>query len=303
MKVLVTGGTGFVGQRVVEKLLDHGHEVVISTRSVPRAILTCGPRCQYVLWGDTKSPAPAEAFTGVDAIIHLMGENIGEKRWDEEQKKKIYDSRITGTRMLLEGMRDLSEKPKVLVSASAIGIYGARGDENLHEDASKGEDFLAKVCKNWEEEALKARDQGLRVVLLRTGVVLGKDGGALKKMLPIFRLGLGGKLGSGEQFMSWIHVDDLAEMYVRAVEDESLFGAFNAVAPHPVTNAEFTRELGRVLHRPTILPAPAFALKTALGEMSTIVLDGQKVIPKKFEESNFQYRMSSLPEALRESTH
>ena len=301
MKVLVTGASGFVGRRVVSQLLQRKHQVVVLTRSVAKAAVACGAECKYVQWGDTHSPVPAQAFEGVDAVINLMGENIGEKKWDDTQKKKIYDSRITGTRMLIEGMSALPKKPSVLVNASAIGIYGARGEEALDENASTGEGFLASVCKDWEAEAVKARSLGMRVVLMRTGVVFGKNGGALKKMLPVFKLGLGGKLGSGKQYMSWIHVDDLASMYVQAVEDNTMNGQYNAVSPYPITNAEFTKTLGKTLGRPTLFPAPAFVIQKALGEMSTIVLEGQKVLPSKFKEKKFQFRSASLEKTLKES--
>jgi uncharacterized protein (TIGR01777 family) len=260
-----------------------------------------GAQCKYVLWPDTNELPPAEAFVGVDAVINLMGENIGEKKWDEAQKKKIYDSRINGTRNLVEAMKALPKKPRVLVNASAVGIYGSHGDEALDENASSGNDFLATVCKDWEAEAMKAKDLGVRVVLLRTGVVFGKNGGSLKKMLPIFKLGLGGKVGTGKQYMSWIAVDDLAGMYVAAVEDNTMNGAFNAVSPYAVTNAEFSKTLGKCLGRPAVLPAPAFAIKTALGEMSTIILDGAKVVPAKFKAKNFQFRSAALEKTLKES--
>ncbi len=301
MKVLVTGASGFVGRRVVSQLLHKKHEVVALTRNLAKAAVVLGADCKYAQWPDMNSPAPVEAFDGVDAVINLMGENIGEKKWDESQKKKIYDSRITGTRMLIEGMKAAPKRPRAFISASAVGIYGVRGDETIEENSTFGNDFLAGVCRDWEIEANKANDLKMRVVLLRTGVVFGKNGGALKKMLPIFKLGLGGRLGSGKQYMSWIHVDDLAAMYVQAVEDESMSGPYNAVSPNPITNADFTKVLGKSLGRPTLFPAPAFAIRKALGEMSTIVLDGQKVIPSRFKEMKFQFKSASLEKSLKES--
>ncbi len=301
MKVLVTGASGFVGRRVVAQLLSQKHEVVVLTRNLAKAAIVLGSQCKYVQWMDNDTLPPAEAFNGVDSVINLMGENIGGKRWDEAQKKKIYDSRIHSTRNLIEAMAALSKKPKALISASAIGIYGSRGDEVLDESASSGSDFLAGVCKDWEAEAKKAEALKMRVVLMRTGVVLGKGGGALTKMLPIFKLGLGGRLGSGKQYMSWIHVDDLAAMYVQAATDETMSGAFNATSPYPATNEEFTKALGKRLKRPTIFPAPEFAIKKALGEMSTIVLDGQKVIPTKFKDKKFQFKSATLEKTLKET--
>ncbi len=301
MKVLVTGASGFVGRRVVTQLLAQKHEVVVLTRNLAKAAIVLGSQCRYVQWMDNDTLPPSDAFTGVDAVINLMGENIGGKRWDESQKKKIYDSRILSTRHLVESMAALAKKPRALISASAIGIYGNRGDEALDESAKAGSDFLAGVCKDWETEAKKAEALKMRVVLMRTGVVLGKGGGALTKMLPIFKLGLGGRLGTGKQYMSWIHVDDLAAMYVQAVSDETMNGAFNATSPYPATNAEFTKALGKRLKRPTLFPAPEFVLKKALGEMSTIVLDGQKVIPTKFKDMKFQFKSATLEKTLKET--
>jgi uncharacterized protein (TIGR01777 family) len=302
MKVLVTGASGFVGRRIVAQLLQKKMEVVVLTRNLPKAVIILGSDCKYFQWMDMNTLPPAEAFDGVDVVINLMGENIGGKKWDETQKKRIYDSRINSTRLLVEAIKALPKKPRALINASAVGIYGNRGDETLDENATSGNDFLAGVCKDWEAEANKALDQKIRVVLMRTGVVLGKGGGALTKMLPIFKLGLGGRLGSGKQYMSWIHVDDLAAMYVHAVSDDSMSGPFNATSPYPATNAEFTKALGKRLKRPTLFPAPEFAIKTALGEMSTIVLDGQKVVPAKFKEKKFQFKSATLEKTLKETT-
>lgn len=303
MKVLVTGASGFVGRRVVAQLLSKKHEVVVLTRNLAKAAIVLGSECKYVQWIDMSELPPAAAFDGVDAVINLMGENIGGKKWDEKQKKKIYDSRINSTRLLVVGMKALPKKPGAFISASAIGIYGNRGDEALDENATQGNDFLAGVCRDWETEANKALDMKMRVVLMRTGVVLGKGGGALKKMLPVFKLGLGGRLGSGKQYMSWIHVDDLASMYVQAAEDQTMSGVYNAVSPYPTTNAEFTKALGKRLKRPTIFPAPEFAIKKALGEMSAIVLEGQKVLPTRFKDKKFQFKSATLEKTLKETAY
>jgi uncharacterized protein len=302
MKVLVTGATGFVGQRVVRQLLNDGDEVVVLTRNIAKGALYLGNKCKYFQWSDTSTLPPEEAFQGVDAVINLMGEGIAEKRWDEAQKKKIYDSRIVATSKLLERIQAMAKKPSVLVSASAIGIYGNRGDEELTEQSSTADDFLARVCKDWETEAFKAKGLGMRVAVIRTGVVLGKDGGALKKMLPIFKLGAGGPVGSGGQYMSWIHVDDIASMYVHAAKDSSFEGILNGTAPYPATSKEFAKQLGKTLGRPAFAPAPAFALKLVFGEMSQVLLDGQKVLPTKFKEKKFRFRFPTLEMALKEST-
>jgi uncharacterized protein len=301
MKYLVTGATGFVGQRVVKQLTDGGDQVVILTRNIAKGALYFGNKCQYFLWSDTSQLPPIEAFDGVDVVINLMGEGIADKRWDENQKKKIHDSRIVATSNLVEVMKGLTKKPSAFISASAVGIYGNRGNEEINESSSTADDFLARICKDWEESALKAKNLGLRTAIIRIGVVIGKDGGALKKMLPIFKLGAGGPVGSGKQFMSWIHVDDIAGMFVRAGKDSSIEGIYNGTSPYPATSKDFARELGKVLHRPAFAPAPAIALKIVFGEMSQVLLDGQKVLPTKFKEKKFSYRYPTLEMALTES--
>ncbi|MBA2406097.1 MAG: TIGR01777 family protein, partial [Bdellovibrionales bacterium] len=300
MKVVVTGATGFVGQVIVKQLLASGDEVVVLTRNVARAAITLGSSCKYFQWDDTNSLPPVEAFQGVDGIINLMGESIS-KRWDENQKKKIYNSRINGTRRLVEVLEKLPQRPKVFVSASAIGIYGNRGDEDINEESTVADDFLGKVCKDWENEANKARNFGARVVIIRTGVVLGRGGGALEKMLPVFKMGVGGPLGSGKQYLSWIHIEDLASMYLEALKNNSIKAVLNGTAPYPATNAYFSKMMGKVLRRPAFLPTPAFAMKIAFGEMSQIILEGQKVLPVKFKEMNFRYRYPTLEMALKET--
>ena len=302
MKILITGATGFVGSVIVKELLASGDEVVVLTRSISNAALKLGSRVKYFYWGDYRTAPPAEAFAGVDGVINLMGETIS-KRWDAKTKKEIYDSRILATRSLVEGMRNLAQKPKVFVSASAIGYYGNRGAEELDETSAPGSDFLAKVCKDWEKEAQSAQDLGIRLAIIRIGVVLGRKGGALAKMLPVFKMGVGGKVGSGEQYMSWIHVKDLACMFVEAVKNPSIEGTLNGTAETPVTNAEFTKVLGRALGRPTLFPAPAVAMKIAFGEMSTLLLEGQKVLPKRFLRNRYHYRYPTLEKALRETAY
>lgn len=301
MKVLVTGATGFVGKRVVQQLLNGGDEVVVLTRNIAKGALHLGSKCKYFLWADTNTLPPVEAFEGVDAIIHLMGEGIADKRWDEVQKKKIYDSRIISTAKILEAIKGLEKKPKVLASASGVGIYGNRGDEEITEESSLADDFLAKVCIDWEAEAMKAKALGLRVAVLRTGVVLGKNGGALKKMLPIFKLGAGGPVGNGKQYMSWIHVDDLASMYIEVIKNPSFEGPLNATAPYPATSKDFAKQLGKTLGRPAFAPAPSFALKLVFGEMSQVLLEGQKVLPVKFKENKYRFKFPTLEMALKES--
>lgn len=302
MKVLMTGATGFVGRVIVRQLLAAGDEVVVLTRHVPGAALVLGSQCKFFQWKNLSEAPPAEAFAGVDAVVNLVGEGIADKRWDERQKKRIYNSRIDGTRQLVLGMK--AAGVKTLVSTSAVGIYGPRGDEEVTETGKPGDDFLSSVCKDWEKEAEVAKDFGARVAIMRVGVVLGRGGGALKKMLPIFKLGAGGPVGSGNQWMSWIHVEDLAAMYVRAVKEKSFVGAYNATSPYPAKNKDFSKVLGNVLKRPAFAPAPGFMMKLVFGEMSTVLLDGQRVIPKRLhDEAHFHYRYATLEMALKETAY
>lgn len=301
MKVLITGATGFIGRRVVKALQNAGDEVVVLTRSAYHAKSALGEKCNYFVWDHTTSTLPPEeAFEGVDGVINLMGEGIADKRWSDLQKRRIYDSRILGTSNLVKRIENMEprRRPQVLVSASAIGIYGDRGEEEISEDSTPAHDFLAKVCTDWEAEANKAQKLGLRVVLVRTGVVIGHAGGALKKMLPAFKIGAGGVVGDGHQYMSWIHVDDLADMYVTSLKNAEVRGAINGTAPNPVTNKEFTKTLGRTLKRPTIAAVPGFILKLIFGEMSTVLLEGAKVIPRKIKEKNFNFKYPTLDRAL-----
>lgn len=302
MKVLVTGASGFVGKTLVCQLLEKGDEVVVLTSNIAKAALTLGSKCKYFQWVDTNMAPPQEAFEGVEAVINLMGENISSKRWSEDQKKKIYNSRIDGTTRLVGAMSKMEKKPSVFVSTSAVGIYGNRGTEELTESSELSSDFLAHVCKDWEAAANKAEAQGIRVVIIRTGVVVGRGGGALAKMLPPFKLGLGGPLGFGKQFMSWIHIEDLAALYIECLKNSDARGVFNGTSPYPATNMEFTKALGQAVKRPALFPVPSFVVKTLFGEMSTILLEGQKVLPAKSKELKFRFRYPTLDLALKEST-
>jgi uncharacterized protein len=275
MKSIVSGGTGFIGRRVVERLRGNGHEVAVWSRRGSNASLD-----------------------GMDAVIHLAGEPVAQ-RWNATVKQRILDSRVLGTRRLVDEMGRVGAGPKVLVSASAIGYYGERGDEILTENAGPGEGFLADVCRGWEAEADRAAQFGVRVMRLRIGFVLGKNGGALGKMIPAFKAGVGGKLGSGKQWMPWVHIDDVVEMFARAVESD-MSGVWNATAPNPVRNEEFTKELGRVLHRPAFFPMPGLALKIAFGEMGEHMLDSARVVPEAALTAGYRFRFSELGAALRD---
>ncbi len=296
MRALVTGATGFIGRQ----LLHHLHDPIVLTRDPSRTKGLPGS-VQAIGWNPAAGPPPREAFEGVDTIFHLAGESVAEGRWTRAKKERIQQSREIGTRNLVLGIESCASRPKVLVSTSAVGYYGSRGDNVLDENAQPSDDFLGRVCLVWEREAQRATALGLRVVNPRVGVVLGDSGGALAKMLPIFKLGLGGRLGDGRQWMPWIHVDDVVGLMLHAAEHDSIQGPMNTVSPNPVTNREFTRELGAVLHRPTIFPAPALGLRLMLGEFADILLASQRVVPRVALESGYHYQYSDLEDALRAS--
>ena len=297
MQALVTGATGFVGPRLL-RMLDRP---VVLTRDPERARATIGHLAGRIVgWDSRQGPPPASALEGIDTVFHLAGESVAEGRWTPAQKQRIRDSRVIGTRHLVQGIRQASARPAVLVSASAVGYYGNRGDDELTESAVAGRDFLAEVCVAWEEEALTAREMGVRVVTARTGIVLGAGGGALGKMLLPFKLGAGGPLGSGKQWMPWIHVTDLARLYYHAAATAPIDGPMNAVAPNPVRNSEFTRALARQLHRPAFLPAPYFGLRLVFGEFAEVLFASQRVIPRVALESGFTFQYPDITAALRE---
>lgn len=293
MRVVITGGTGLIGSALARRLAQAGHEVIVTGRRAPR---TMPELVSFRPW-NTQEPLPPAMFEGASAVVHLVGETIAQ-RWTENAKARIRASRIESTRKLVEALAASRERPTTLVCASATGIYGDRGDEWLSESSAPGKDFLADLARQWEEAAMGGLRWGLRVVLLRIGVVLDPRGGALARMLPAFRLGLGAKLGSGRQWMSWIHIADLAELAVRAIEDKHLAGPVNAVAPAPVTNAEFTRALGRVLRRPVVLRVPAWLLRRMFGEMAEVLLASQRVRPEAALRAGFVFRHPDLVQAL-----
>ncbi len=294
MNCLLTGATGFIGSHLVDHLLANGHSVNYVARQRSNRLDT---RAAFHYWDRQEEPR-LESVPRPDAVFHLAGEPVSQ-RWMEDVKKRIVESRVDGTRKLVSAIGKLKHKPSVLVSTSAVGFYGDRGDQVLTEASSAGEGFLAEVCEAWEREATKASEFGLRVALLRVATVLGKGGGALKPMLVPFKLGVGGRFGSGKQWMPWIHLDDVVALYVFAAENASAQGPLNAAAPETVTNEKFTRTLGKVLGRPTIIPAPRFALRAALGELADFVLSSERVVPEATEQAGFKFRFGQLEPALR----
>jgi uncharacterized protein len=293
MKALVTGATGLVGRELVRRL----EQAVVLTRKVG-ASGQFGSGVKEWAWQPEAAVAPAGAFDGVDTVFHLAGEPVAEGRWTADKKRRIRDSRVLGTRNLVAALTTLPALPRVLVCASAVGFYGDRGDAELREASGKGSGFLANVCESWEAEARAAERVGIRVVMARLGIVLAERGGALARMLPPFRLGVGGKLGGGRQWMPWVHLDDVVGLLLHAAGDDRLRGPMNVVSPEPVTNAEFTRELGHVLGRPALLPVPRLALRVAFGELSQALLSSQRVLPALALETNYSFAYPRLRPAL-----
>ncbi len=296
-RVTITGATGLLGPTLVDALRARGTHVTVLTRDPARASARLGA-VEAVRWDLLEEPAPAQALAGRDAVLHLAGEPVAQ-RWSAKAKRAIRDSRVTGTHNLLEGLAQAEPRPRTLVSSSAVGYYGAHGEEPLDEDAPAGEDFLARVCVEWEQAAAAASELGARVVQVRTGVVLDRSGGALAKMLPAFRLGVGGPVAGGYQYIPWIHAEDVVRMMLTALEDERWSGPVNASAPEPVRNRDFSRALGAALGRPALIPVPAVALRALYGEMSQIVTTGARVVPAKPLVLGYEFAHPQLEEALR----
>lgn len=296
MQVVVTGATGFVGRALVEKLLASGHAVTVVSRHANRARQAFGDRVAAVSWDD--EPGLTEAVSGADGIVNLAGENLSAGRWTARRKQAILASRIDATGRIVRAIAQAGHKPGVLVSASAVGYYGPQTERICTEADAPADDFLARVCQAWEDEAAAVTECGVRLVILRLGVVLGSGGGALPRMALPFRLFAGGPVGSGRQWVPWVHRDDVIGLIMHALEQPGVHGTLNAVAPEAQTNRTFSRALGRALRRPCWLPVPAFALQLAFGEMSSLLLTGQRVAPEATLASGYTFRFPNLAPAL-----
>jgi hypothetical protein len=296
MKILITGGTGFVGTQLTSRLIRDGYQVTILTRSLKGA-KGSSPGISYLEGDPTKKGPWQEAIKNHDAVINLAGASIFSK-WTEEHKKAIRESRVSTTQNIVEGIPSDQSKKMTLFSTSAVGYYGFCGDEELVEDSPPGNDFLARIALEWEGEALKAREKGARVVITRFGIVMGEKGGALSQMIPLFKKYIGGPIGSGKQWFSWVHIKDLAEAFVFLLKHPEISGPVNVCSPNPVRNKDLAKALGRALHRPSFIPAPAFMVKLALGEFGSVILEGQKVIPRKLLENAFVFQYPDIETAL-----
>ncbi len=295
MNITITGATGLIGTKLVAALDARGDTVTVLSRNPAKAKAALG--VDAVAWDSTAGPAPAGALSGRDAVVHLAGEPVAQ-RWSAKAKGTILASREQGTRNLVAGIAAAEPKPGVLVSSSAVGYYGPHGDERVPESAPAGNDFLAGVCVRWEREADLAAGLGLRVVKIRTGVVLDAAGGALKTMLPAFKAGIGGPVAGGGQYVPWIHVDDIVGLYLKALDDPRWSGAYNGAAPEPATNREFSTALGKALHRPSVAPVPAFAVKLLFGEMAEVVTRGQRAVPERPLAGGYAFTRPDLHLAL-----
>lgn len=300
MKVLVAGATGLIGTELIRTLVADGVGVHALVRDTVRGAAQLPAGATLFAWDAVGGPPPAVAFVGVDAVVNLVGESIAGGRWTDARRKQLRDSRIVSTRALVGELRTLASKPRVWVAASAVGYYGDRGDEILTEASAQGAGFLAELARDWESESLRAAELGVRVVITRNGAVLARQGGFLRKILPVFRLGVGGRVGPGTQWFPWIHIQDEVALIRHAIASEGVSGVINAVAPEPVTNRELTAALGEVLSRPTVLAAPAFALRLAMGGMADeLLLGSQRVMPVRTLEHGFKFKYPLLRAALK----
>ena len=300
VRVLVAGATGFVGRELVRVLFEKGHDILILTRNVESAVLKIPAGCKVIEWSPNVNFLAPSLISKVDVVINLAGENIADGRWTKKRKKKILDSRVMSVKRLAEALKFLNHKPKLFISASAIGYYGNCDAKEIDEKTSIGNGFLSDVCQKWENEIFEIEKLGIRTVACRIGMVLGHDGGVLKRMILPFKLGLGGKLGTGKQWISWIHINDLVNILVYTMEDASINGVINAVSPNPTMNIDFTSVLGKTLNRPTIFALPTFFLRFIFGELSELLLGSQRVLANRMLDKGFKFQYGKLEDALME---
>ncbi len=292
MKILITGASGLIGKELQKSFAAKGYDMLLASRSEPKDE-------KHIQWSIEEGFTDPSKLEGVDVVIHLAGENVSGLRWTDEKKKAIRDSRVLGTRNVVDAISKLKNRPHTFIASSAIGFYGDRANEEVTESSAAGDTFLSGVCKEWEAESRRAEDAGIRTVLLRTGIVLSKDGGALSTMLLPFKLGVGGVVGTGKQWMSWIALDDEIAVINYVIENENIRGAVNAVSPNPATNHDFTKTLGDVLYRPTFLPLPEFAISMVFGEMGdALLLASTKVAPKRLLDAGFEFKYTDLKKAI-----
>jgi uncharacterized protein (TIGR01777 family) len=298
-KIIITGATGLIGRKLSQKLFEAGHQIIVFSRNASSAKNILKKDYDYIDWDYRKSDKWIESISTADAIVHLAGINLFAKRWNKKFKEEILASRKETTKALVDAVKLSQAKPEVFVSASGVGYYGDCGDKLLDENSPAGNDFLAEVCKLWEAEAAEVGQAGVRTVSVRTGIVLSKEDGALKRMLLPFKLFVGGPLGNGKQWFPWIHIDDIVGIYFHSIENQNLNGAVNAASPNICTMKEFAETLGKVLHRPSLFPVPELALKIAIGEAGKVVLMSQRVKVNKLSESGYKFKFENLEEALR----
>ncbi len=297
-RIVVTGATGLIGKKLVNVLIDRGDELIIFSRDAEKAKSIFPKSKQCVEWDYHKPDLWKSKLENADAVIHLAGINLFSKRWNDDFKKEVLESREVSTKILVDSIKSCSNKPEVFISASGIGYYGDCGETILDEKSIKGNDFLADVCEVWESEAAKVEEAGVRSVRIRTGLVLSTEDGALKQMLPVFKFFIGGPLGNGKQWASWLHIDDIVEIYLHAIDNANLSGAVNAASPNPVRMKELAKTLGKVLNRPSLFPAPKFLLKLVVGEAAEVVTASQRIDVKKLLNSGYQFKFTESSNAL-----
>jgi uncharacterized protein (TIGR01777 family) len=300
VRILITGVTGYIGRALCASLIAAGHEVVATSRDPARARAALPALADAFRWSPMHEPLPSDAVAGVEAVVHLAGEAVSPP-WTASKKQRIFDTRVQGTWNLVRGLEAAAERPRVLISASAVGYYGHRGDDELTEAEPAGSDFLAGVCSGWEEEAMAASTLGIRMVRMRTGLVVGSGSPFLKPLVPLFKLGMGGKLGSGRQWWPWVHVSDVTGLVGYAIAEPCVSGALNATSPNPARQRDFAKALGRQLHRPAIAPAPAFAIRLVLGDFAAELLNSKRVLPKAALDRGYRFAYAELDGALQEA--